>query len=392
MAKAKAKTEVKAKAKAEGKKEDLKISPEKAFKLTSNTVDKDFPNAIHTWAHETDRLEQKRFSSGSINIDTSLGGKGLPNGRIIEIWGPSGGGKTSLALDIAWNMQRQTGLGVVFFDIEHKFDKTLFARWRGQGFIPHMTKYEEPFSGEDFFAMLARYVESEGTGIIIADSISGIKQTKVLEQDDQQTHYGTQANIISQYLPKISGSAARTGVPMLFINQVRANLDAHPKAKSKLKILKKGGGFAFDHWICISFFMDRGQILTDGNRELGHWAKVAVYKNHAGDTLFKEFKLKLIYGLGFDMAAELASQAVDLSIFPKTSAGSSHYQVDQDGTTVHGEEQVAQYVAEHPEVQQALWNEIQAMHLSGRNLQEKEYIQQIEWVSDGAEGIIISGD
>jgi len=365
----------------------ISIDPKKAFKLVSDQVDKDFNNAFHAWAYEEEKIIQRRFSSGSIGADVALGGYGLPHGRIIELWGPSQSGKTSLALDIAWHLQKQTGLAVVFFDLEHKFDKTLFWRWRGEGFDREMTKYEEPFTGEDFFSMLSRYVESEATGIIIVDSVSGIKSAAKLESDDQTTHYGAQANLIAQYLPKISGSAARTGVPMIFINQVRANMEAHRMAKKKIKILRKGGGFAFDHWIAISLFVDRSTIITDGTRDLGHWSVVHVYKNNSGDTLFKSFKSKLYYGWGYDTSAELAAHAIGLGIFPKTSEKGHHYIID--GNTLNGEEAVAEFLKGRPDLCPGIIEDIRAMHLSGRKDTVDKYISQLSWESTGNEGILI---
>jgi recombination protein RecA len=289
---------------------------EKSFKMATAAVDKEFESVFHAFLYEEEKLVQKRFSSGSISMDMAMGGEGLPYGRIIEVWGPEGSGKTSLALEIAWNLQQATGKAVVFIDVEHKFDKMLLKNWKGVGFLPKMTRYEEPFSGEDAFRLLDSYVQNPATGIVIMDSISGIRSSAVLDADDQQTHFGKQAKLISDYLPKISGSSSRSGVPIMFVNQVRANLEASAHAKGRYK-LTKSGGKAYGHYVCISMYVDKmggKNIITDGVKDLGHWCNVWVYKNHAGPTVLKNFQLCLRYGYGFDTVAELVDVGIKLGL------------------------------------------------------------------------------
>jgi recombination protein RecA len=332
-----------------------KISPQKAFQVTAAAVEKKFPKAFHAWLYEEEKLVQRRFSSGSISLDTALGGEGLPYGRIIEVWGPSGGGKTSWALEVAWNLQRQTGLGVVFMDLERKFDPTLLKKWQG-GFLPNMTLIEMPESGEDAFATLLYYLESQGTGIVILDSVSAIRSSKVLDSDDQATHFGASANLIGEWLPKISGASARTGVPILFVNQVRAKLDAGSKAKGRAK-LRKYGGMAYDHWVCVSLYLGRmGAPLNDGVKDYAQWSKMVVYKNHSGETRLKEFSLLLNYGLGFDNIAELVDRAISLGII--TVSGSWLYLGELKS---QGKAGMLDLIRQAPETQQYLWQEIKKM-------------------------------
>lgn len=328
---------------------------EKAFKMATTAVDKEFEAVFHAFLYEEEKLQQKRFSSGSISMDLAMGGDGLPYGRIIEVWGPEGSGKTSLALEIAWNLQRATGKAVVFIDVEHKFDKMLLKQWKDVGFLPKMTRYEEPFTGEDAFRLLETYVQNPATGIVIMDSISGIRSSAVLDADDQQTHFGKQAKLISDYLPKISGLSSRTGVPMLFVNQVRANLEASAHAKGRYR-LTKSGGKAYGHYVCISMYMDKmggKNILTDGVKDLGHWCNVWVYKNHAGPTVLKNFQLCLKYGYGFDNIAELVDVSTKLGIIAVSGSWltfGKHQAQGKDNFIV--------LTRDNKDLEQALWNEI----------------------------------
>jgi len=331
------------------------IDLEKAFKLAAAGVDKKFENVFHAFLYEEEKLVQKRFSSGSISMDMALGGGGLPYGRILEVWGPEGSGKTSLALEAAWHLQRATGKAVVFIDVEHKFDKMLLKQWKGVGFLPNMTRYEEPFTGEDVFGLIEYYVQNPATGIIIVDSISGIRSSTILEADDQQTHFGKQAKLISDYLPKILGLLSRAGISMIFINQVRANLEASAHAKGRFK-LTKSGGKAYGHYVCVSLYLDKmgGKgILSDGIRDVGHWCNVWVYKNHAGPTPIKNFQLCLHYGYGFDTVAELIDVCIKLGIITVSGSWCSYKEYKEQGR-----DKFIILTREHPELEKVLWDEV----------------------------------
>jgi hypothetical protein len=189
------------------------------------------------------------------------------------------------------------------------------------------------------------------------DSISGVRSSAVLEEDDQETHYGRQAKLISDYLPKISGLASRTGVPMLFMNQVRANLDASKYAKGRFKLTKPGGK-AYAHYISVSMFMDKiggeGGTLNDGFRDYGHWANVWIYKNHSGPTPFNNFKLCLHYGYGFDNIAELVDMSAKLGIITKNG---SWFSVGND-YRAQGRDNFIPVVRQTPELERYLWEEV----------------------------------
>jgi recombination protein RecA len=366
-----------------------KIDPQKAFKMAAAAVDKKFPKAFHAWLHEDDKLIQRRFSSGSISLDTAMDGKGLPHGRIIEVWGPSGGGKTSWALETAWHLQRQTGLGVVFMDLERKFDPSLLNKWQG-GFLPNMTRLEMPESGEDAFATLLYYLESEGTGIVIMDSVSAIRSSKVLEADDQETYFGASAKLIGEWLPKISSASARTGVPILFVNQVRAKLDAGKKARGRAK-LRKYGGMAYDHWVCVSLFLGRiGAPLNDGARDYAQWSKMVVYKNHSCDTKFKEWNLLLNYGTGFDNVAELVDRASSIGIISTNGSWLTLGDIQ-----VQGKAAMLDAVRQAPDAQKYLWDEVKRMQLLSQTApvtSDESYAAPGSWTDAEEDGVEVTID
>jgi recombination protein RecA len=329
---------------------------EKSFKLATNAVDTQFTNVFHAFLHEEEKLVTRRFSTGSIGMDIALGGEGLPYGRIIELWGPEGGGKTSNSLEIAWNMQRATGKAVVFIDLEHKLDKYLLKNWKGVGFLPNMTRYEEPYSGEDAFGLIENYLQSPATGVIILDSIAIVRSKDLLDSDDQSTHYGKQAKLIADNLPKLTGMASLNGVPIIFVNQVRADLEK-TRARGRYK-LRKPGGKMYDHCVCISLYVDKisgaDSTISDGVRDYGHWCNVWVYKNHAGPTLFKEFKMFLYYGWGFDAVSELVDMGKNLGVIATNGAWLSI----NENWKAQGRDKFIDFARQNPEVEKYLWEEI----------------------------------
>jgi recombination protein RecA len=358
------------------------IDAKDALQMTNTAVVKSFSNAFHAWMHETEKLKQKRFSSGSVGMDCALGGEGLPEGRITELWGPPSGGKTSLALDIAWHRQQQclerrrngelnVGAGVVFVDQEHKFDRRLLEQWRG-GFDPEWTIFEEPFSGEDAFGIMLQYAESAGTAIIILDSVTALRPASVLAKADQTTHYGVQAGLVSDWLPKLSGAAARTGVPMILINQVRANVDGGQFAKG-INRFTKGGGWSLKHWVAISMFLEKfqdgfkkgsvdasGKYVKQDSVFKGHWARATVMRNHSGRTFFNKFEMFLEHGRRFLTAAELNRMAVALGIIKTRGAW---YDIGEQAC--NGEENAVSYIDSNPEIAKSLWTNIRDLQILG---------------------------
>ena len=277
---------------------------------------------------------------------------------MIELWGPPSSGKTSLGLEIAWHRQQQAlkkreagdlsvPAGIVFLDAEHKFERRLLMIWRG-GFHPEYTFFAEPGDGEEAFGLMFSYAESAGTALIMLDSISALQPRDKLRKEDQASHYGVQAGFIADWLPKLSGAAARTGVPMLLINQVRANLKAGQYSFG-MNQYNKGGGYALKHGVSVSIFFDlitkgylpstkdsNGKVVKADSKYKGQWSRGTIFRNHSGDTFFDKFELFLEYGKRFLTAGELLKLGVDLSVIHQ--GGGGHYRVY--GESLRGKENV----------------------------------------------------
>jgi recombination protein RecA len=305
----------------------------KSFQLMGPSMHKQFPDVFHAFLYEEEKLKTKRFSSGSIGMDIALGGGGLPYGRVIEFWGPEGGGKTSAALEIAWNFQRLTGKGVLIVDLERKLDENLLKNWKGVGFDPQLTVCVRPYTGEQVFEVIDYYLQNPAIGIIVLDSIAMVQGEKVLESDTQAVGFNSPAKIISENLPRLVGKSSFHEIPLIIVNQARIDMN-NAQAKGRWK-LRKTGGFKYGHCLDISFFVEplRGKdnIITDGVRNYGHTCKMHVDKNHAGLTRFKSFPMRLYYGWGFDGTYEIVDMAIKMEIITVSGSWFSYEDLKSQG-------------------------------------------------------------
>jgi len=393
MARGKKKEEPKKEKKKEEKGEEI-ITPEQHFQMAAAAAATNFSDAFQAFIYESDKLKQHYYDTGSVSLNTALGGYGVPQGRIVEIWGPTGGGKTSLALEIAWHIQNITNKGVVFVDIEHKFDTDLFDQWKG-GFNRNMTYYIEPWTGEQALDVIKSFLQSPGVGAIILDSVGALMPAAFMDGESNQM--AQQASLIRDKLPTITALASRAGVTILAVNQVRAKLELiqnkggkQPRGRFRLK---KTGGYALEHWICVSMYMDKNSsktfeakekgLLTDGIRDLGHWAKIYIEKNHAGPTLLKELDLCLMYGYGFDMFADLVDRAVSVGIIVKSGAW---YAIDD--IKIQGLSNFIEALRTRPDLKEKIITEMKTMQLASINTQDLGTVDTANSIG-GAEGIEI---
>lgn len=380
--------------KTEENSDNLPVSYEDQFALAVQGVAEKFPDAFQAWVYDEEKLTQKFYDSGSVSMNIALGGYGVPQGRIVEMWGPTGGGKTSLGLELAWHIQRASRKGIAVIDVEHKFDRNLFNTWHG-GFDPKMTYYFEPRAGEEALEAVISLMENPGTGAIVLDSISGLFPAKHIE--GESSPMAEQARLLRDYLPTITGLASYTGVTLLAVNQVRAKLEANPQVRGRYR-LKKTGGYAYDHWVCTSLYVDRDYsktkdyidkgVLTDGNRNLGHWVKVYVEKNHAGHTLLNDFELCLMYGKGFDVVQDLIERAISVGLITQSGAWFS-----VEDIKVQGAYNLKAELDKRPELQHQMWSELQSMQLSSIDERDLAVIDmsQTEFINASG-GIDISVD
>ncbi len=259
-------------------------------------------------------------SSGSITLDIALGIGGYPKGRIIEIYGPESGGKTTFALHAIAEMQKSGGFAA-FIDAEHALDPQYAKRL---GVDIESLILSQPDTGEQALEIAEALIRSGAVGIVVIDSVAALVPEAEISGEMGDTHVGLQARLMSQAMRKLSGIISKTNTICIFINQIREKVGVmfgSPETTS--------GGRALKFYASVRLEIRRGEQLKIGNDLVGNKANVKIVKNKVAPP-FKTASIDLIYGQGLSKTGELIDLAAELDIVKKSGAWYS-YKEDRIG-------------------------------------------------------------
>lgn len=281
---------------------------------------------VSLMSEEDERLDIKRISSGSLNLDLAIGG-GMPLGRTIEIYGKESSGKTTVAILHAIEMQKEfPDKYVAFIDVEHAADKNLFANY---GLDLSRTTYVRPETGEEALDMMESLIRSGVISVIILDSISALLPEEEAQKTMKDQQMGLQARMLGKALRKITPAAAETGTEVIFINQVREKIGVmfgDPETTS--------GGRALQFFVSLRIKLwPSGTIKNPNDKDdvIGHQVKAKITKNKTFAP-HKKASFDLIYGEGVDKVKEIADIAYQIEIVSRAGA---YYQIkDPDGEKI----------------------------------------------------------
>ena len=275
-------------------------------------------------------------STGSLALDLALGVGGIPRGRIVEIYGPEGSGKTTVSLHVIAEAQKAGGL-VAFIDAEHALDP---AYAKALGVDIDNLLCSQPDTGEQALEIADTLVRSGAMSVIVIDSVAALVPRAEIEGEMGDSHVGLQARLMSQALRKLAGNVNRSNTILVFINQIREKIGVmfgSPETTS--------GGRALKFYSSVRMDVRRIDSLKDGGEIVGSRVRVKIVKNKVSAP-FKKAEFDIQYGFGISKEGSLLDVAIDEGIVRKSGAWFI-YGDDQLG---QGRENAKTFLAENPDI------------------------------------------
>ena len=274
--------------------------------------------------------------TGSLALDIALGIGGIPRGRVIEVFGPEGSGKTTVCLHIIAEAQRQGGIAA-FIDAEHALDPT-YARELGVDIDELLVS--QPDSGEQALEIADMLVHSGALSLVVIDSVAALVPRAEIEGEMGDTHVGLQARLMSQAMRKLSGSLSKFDTTAIFINQLREKIGVMFGSPETTP-----GGRALKFYSSVRLDVRKIENLKDGTDVVGSRTRVKVVKNKVAPP-FRQCEFDIMYGKGISKEGSLLDVGVDLEIIKKSGAWFT-YEGEQLG---QGKENARTFLAEHTDL------------------------------------------
>ena len=325
----------------------MDANKEKAIDLAVSQIERQFGKGAIMKLGEGGQLKDiATISTGSIGLDIALGVGGVPRGRVVEIYGPESSGKTTLALHILAEAQRQGGM-VAFVDAEHALDLSYAQKL---GVQTDELLISQPDHGEQALEIAETLVRSGAIDVLVIDSVAALVPRAEIEGEMGDSHMGLQARLMSQALRKLTGTISRSQSVVIFINQIRMKIGVmfgNPETTT--------GGNALKFYASLRMEIRRTGALKDADSIIGGRTRVKVVKNKLAPP-FREAEFDILYGTGISREGELVDIGSDIGVLSKSGAWYS-FEGDRIG---QGRENVKQFLRDHTDIAGQLMELIRA--------------------------------
>ena len=318
-----------------------------ALEMAISQVEKQFgKGSITTLTADAVDLENGAISTGCLSLDQALGAGGIPKGRVVEIYGPESSGKTTLALHIIAESQKKGG-NALYIDAEHAVDPSYAEKI---GVDLNRLHFSQPDHGEQALEIMDNMLRSGALDVIVVDSVAALVPRAEIEGEMGDTHVGLQARLMSQAMRKLTGTVARAGTAVVFINQIREKIGivyGNPETTP--------GGRALKFYSSVRMEIRRVTTIKDGQNSLGNRTRVKVVKNKVAPP-FKQAEFDIMYNEGISYLGDILDLAEKADIIEKMGSWYSYGETKIG----QGRENAKSFLSENEDVRNEVVSKVRA--------------------------------
>ena len=334
---------------AEDKEKKATLDKAKALELAISQIEKSFGKTAISKLGDNVVKKVECIPTGALSLDLALGIGGIPRGRVIEIYGPEAGGKTTLSLHIAAQAQKNGGI-VAFIDAEHALDPVYASKI---GVNTDELLISQPDSGEQALEIAEKLVSSGAVDLIIVDSVAALVPQAEIEGEMGDSHVVLQARLMSQALRKLTSLLNKTKTSIIFINQLRQKIGimfGNPETTP--------GGLALKFYSSVRIDVRKIENIKQGEQVIGTRVRAKIVKNKVAPP-YRQAEFTMLHGEGISRESCLITMGVDSKIVEKSGTWFI-YNGEKLG---QGAENARQYLKDNPELAQQIEDKLKEIYL-----------------------------